>query len=472
MHSPNILVVPTYLVIVDDDGERVALLRERLAQAFRQHDEVFALGSVEWLNNNRDLMGGNPVQAVLVGRWNGWERSRIRQELAESYPDVPVCFIDQESEPASAGDQRSREDRPATNPVTDRLRRILRESVSPEGDTAHLQTAGDEDRGGPDWLFRGLSGGSPAIHSVVNDIILVAASDSTVLITGADGAGKEIAARSIHFQSPRRLEPFVSVRCNTMPPEQLEDELFGDTTRTGGADVANRVGRFEIADGGTLFLEEIAAMDMSIQLRLLRVLQERTLESRSGGRMRQVNVRIVATTRHDLDRLVAEGRFREDLYKCLAVFPIRMPALQERIEDLPVLIEEVQRSLHQTEADRVRFSATAMGILAQYGWPGNLRELSGFVRELSVRYPGREVDIDDLPPEYRPRAGVADESGSAPPLPDSRAEGVDLERYLADMERFLIRQALEDAGGVVADAAERLKLRHDALIEKMRTHRI
>jgi sigma-54 specific flagellar transcriptional regulator A len=327
------------------------------------------------------------------------------------------------------------------------------------------RSVGDGDPGRPDWLFRGLSGVSRAIQNVANDVTLVAASDSTVLITGADGTGKEIAARNIHFQSPRRLEPFVPVRCRAVPPARLEVELFGDTAGEGGESA--RPGRFEEADGGTLFLDEIAAMDMAMQLRLLRVLQERTLDLGRGAGPRHVNVRIVATTRHDLDDLVAEGAFREDLYRCLSVFPIRMPELKERIDDLPVLIDEVQRRLQQGGTARMTFTASALEALKQHAWPGNLREVSDLVEWLWKRRAGREVDIDDLPSEYRFAAGGHDPSAVAA-APDSHPDGVDLERYLADVERRMIQQALTDAGGEVSKAAERLKLKRDALVGKMR----
>lgn len=463
MTPPSILVVPTYLLIVDDDGERVNVLRDRLRKAFREHDEVFTLGSAEWLSGGRDLARRGPVQAILAGRWDGWERSDILHALAGTYPDVPVCFIDGEPEMEAAGFETPA-GRLAGNPVSERLRRILGEDGEAGAMPGHA--AEDDDPGGPDWLFRGMSGASLAIQNVVNDVTLVAASDSTVLITGADGTGKEIAARNIHFQSPRRLAPFVPVRCRAVPPDRLEVELFGNQGEAGAPPTR---GRFEKADGGTLFLDEIAAMDVSMQLRLLRVLQDRTLELGGDGVMRHVNVRIVATTCHDLDELVADGAFREDLYDCLSVFPIRMPGMKERIEDLPVLIDEVQRKLQHDGTARMTLTAPALEALKRYPWPGNLRELSDLVEQLQGRHPGSEVDIGDLPREYRPAARARQPAEAAA---ESPPDVVDLERYLADVELRMIRRALADAGGVVPKAAERLKLKHEALLEKMRKYGI
>lgn len=462
-------MVPAYILIVDDDNERLDRLRSVLQDAFREQDAVFTLGSTEWLSGSQDLIRRNPVQVILAGSWKGWEQSEIRKAIAGSYPDIPVCFIDEDAGAGRAGDEAL--EPLETNPINDRIHRIIRGTES----TGDQPVPREQIRGVSSWMFRGLSGDSPAIQNVRNDITLVAASDSTVLITGAPGTGKEIAARNLHFQSPRRLAPFVPVRCAAMPPGRLDSELFGLDNGAGEANVHRSV--FERADGGTLFLHEIGAMPASTQLKLLQVLRERTFAQAGDGGPPQVNVRLVATTHHDLGQLVAEGRFREDLRQCLSVFPIRIPRLQEREEDLPVLASEVQRRMQRTSAGQMTFSRDALEVLKQYSWPENIRELSGLVERLANLYPGREVDVDELPQEYGPRAIAGHASPAAataaePRIPDSHPQGLDLERYLADMERTLVRQALEDSGGVAEKAAERLNLHPDTLAERMRKHGI
>lgn len=464
MQSPNVLVIPACILIIDDDEGRIGMLRERLQSAFREHDEVLALGSMEWLGNTEGLQTHGPLRTVLVGRWKGWEQSRIREKLEETYPDVPFYFIDDAGvgnlEGADTGILES-------NPIDDRFKNILRGSAP---DAAQ----GDEHGTPPakSWLFRGLSGTSPAIQSVNNDISLVGAGDTTVLIRGNPGTGKEIVARNIHFQSPRRLKPFVPVRCGSVPAEQLEIDLFGSEDPEGeGTDP--RKGRFELADGGTLFLDDIGDMPLAMQFELMRVLQERTFERVGGGKPRPVNVRIVAASHHDLDVLVAEGHFREDLHHRLSVFPIHVPDLRDRIEDLPVLIEEVQRKLH-ISGPGVRFTPAAFRVLARYSWPANLRELSQLIERLAEACAGREVDVGDLPPEYLRDAEAAPLTSDAGAGGISRfhPDGMDLERYLGDMERLLIRQALEETGGVTDKAARLLKLSEAVLLEKMHQHGI
>ncbi|MGA8259445.1 MAG: sigma-54 dependent transcriptional regulator [Arenicellales bacterium] len=466
--------MPACILIVDDDAERTNALRGRLEKAFREDDEVLALRSMEWLDSNHELMTRSPLLAVVVGKWQGWEQSRIRDKLVEAYPDIPFYFIeDQDSREGAKGGDRD-VDLLQTNPIDDRIQRIIR-SLGGDGDQGQDTTTATRSRQKPSWLFRGLSGESPEIQSVKNDISLVAASDSTVLITGATGTGKEIVARNIHFQSPRRLKPFVPVNCGAIPPDLLESELFGHDKGAFTGAISDRKGRFEMADGGTLFLDEIGDMPLPMQVKLLRVLQERNFERVGSGKVRHVNVRIVAATHRDLDKLVAEGRFREDLYFRLSVFPIHVPDLKERIEDLPLLVEEIRRKLQQGAG--VGFTARAIEALKGYDWPGNIRELSNLVERLSILYQGGQVDVEDLPPEYRQHIPVDDTPAPQTPasfheLPRFHPDGLDLKRYLADTERSLIETALNESGGVVAKAASLLKLRRTTLVEKMRKYEL
>ena len=471
--SPGILVVPACILIVDDDAGRNEVLRERLGRAFREQDEVLALRSMEWLDDNRALTNRAPLLAVVVGKWKGWEHSKIREKLIQSYPDVPFYFIDEDGGRVDNRDDSEEIDWLQANPIDERIRSIIRNFNEP---VSGEEAGGPRDKKGkqkPSWLFRGLSGESPAIQSVKNDISLVAPSDSTVLITGATGTGKEIVARNIHFQSPRRLKPFVPVNCGAIPPDLLESELFGHEKGAFTGAISDRKGRFELADGGTFFLDEIGDMPMPMQVKLLRVLQERTFERVGSGKSREVNVRIIAATHRELDKLVSRGDFREDLYFRLSVFPIHVPALKERIEDLPLLVEEIQRKL----GARVSLSHRAIEVLKLYDWPGNIRELGNLVERLSILFADREIDVKGLPEEYRRHVNLEklpDDPGAPtrPAEPELDSEGLDLKRYLADTERKLIQKALDESDGVVAKAASLLKLRRTTLVEKIRKYKL
>jgi sigma-54 specific flagellar transcriptional regulator A len=224
-------------------------------------------------------------------------------------------------------------------------------------------------------------------------------------------------------------------------------------------------------------LDGIGNMSLGMQVKLMRVLQERTFERVGGGNPQPVNVRIVAATHHDLDALVTAGRFREDLHHRLGVFPIHVPDLKDRIEDLPVLIEEVQRKLERPGETGVRFTPQAFRTLKRYSWPGNLRELSELVENLSASSAGREVDVDNLPSGFLQDIEAAGSArGVESSLVDAarkfHPDGLDLERYLGDMERVLIQQALNETDGRVSRAASLLKLSEATLAEKMREHGI
>lgn len=466
MRTANILVIPACILIIDDDEDRIRALRERLQKAFRENDEVLALGSVEWLSHKQDLVEHSPLRTVLVGRWRGWEQSGIREKLAEAYPDIPFYFIDDDSERDEGGPEIELFE---TNPVNERLRKILHEISSPGGEAVRPART---DAGKPAWLFRGLSGESGAIQSVKNDISLVGAGDSTVLITGSSGTGKEIVARNIHFQSPRRLKPFVPLKCGMVATDLLERELFGYAKGAFPGAAEDRKGRFELADGGTLFLDDIGDMPLAMQVKLLKVLQERTFERVGGGTPRDVNVRIIAATHLGLHQLVAESKFREDLFHRLSAFPIHVPDLKDRIEDLPVLIEEIQRKRRDSDRPGIRFSPRAVDALERYLWPGNLRELSELVEKLAGLYLDREIGIDDLPGEYRQQRAALPPGSEETRASRFHPDGLDLRRYLGDMERLLIRQALEETGGTVSRAADLLKMSKTLLAQKMRKHRI
>ncbi len=345
------------------------------------------------------------------------------------------------------------------------------------------------------------TGASPAIAAVNRLIQQVAPYDSTVLILGESGTGKEICARAIHAMSPRRQRPFVAVNCGAIPAELLESELFGHEKGSFTGAITTRKGRFEIAEGGTLFLDEIGDMSLPMQVKLLRVLQERIYERVGSNVSSECDVRIIAATHRNLEESIVRGNFRGDLFYRLNVFPIEMPALSQRLEDLPALIRDFIGAAASRGRPALRLEPETLEALAGYAWPGNIRELSNLIERLAILCPDRTVGIGDLPARYRPTDWTApiaqpaltteipqliasmagsDEAESETVLPASiwageqdaitrlPEQGVDLRAHLMVIERSLISQALQRSGGTVAHAARLLSLRRTTLVEKLR----
>jgi sigma-54 specific flagellar transcriptional regulator A len=325
-------------------------------------------------------------------------------------------------------------------------------------------------------LFRNLVGSSAGIQRVRKMIEMVAGSDANVLIVGESGTGKEVVARHIHYHSPRRNKPFVPVNCGAIPPDLLESELFGHEKGAFTGAISARQGRFEMADGGTLFLDEIGDMSLSMQVKLLRVLQERTFERVGSNKSITVNVRIIAATHVDLEKAIESGRFREDLFYRLNVFPIETPALRERAEDLPLLVNDlIERIAHEGQGT-IRLTPLAIRSLSEYMWPGNVRELANLIERLAILYPNGVVDIQDLPQKYQAEEllslppAEAPGAGTGEPAPVVRLprSGLDLKEHLNNLEYNLILQALQESNWVVAHAAKRLMMGRTTLVEKMR----
>lgn len=335
----------------------------------------------------------------------------------------------------------------------------------------------------------------------------VAPSEASILITGASGTGKELMARHIHNNSKRKDGPFVAVNCAAIPENLLESELFGHEKGAFTGAISARKGRFELAEGGTLFLDEIGDMPLQMQVKLLRVLQERTFERVGGNKPLQCNVRIIAATHRNLETMISQDKFREDLYYRLNVFPIDSPALRQRKDDIPLLLQELNSRIQGDGVEGVRFTEQAIASLMEHEWAGNVRELSNLVERLTILYPGQIVDIADLPEKYQygdvqayepdypeeilereafnalfaeaaaqePDEDVNEESHEglngmvSSSLPE---EGVNLKEYLSELEVNLIKQALDNQDWVVARAADKLGMRRTTLVEKMRKYDI
>ncbi len=329
-------------------------------------------------------------------------------------------------------------------------------------------------------LFRNLVGSSKGIQRVKNMIEMVARSDASVLVTGESGTGKEVVARQIHHHSTRRTKPFVPLNCGAIPPELLESELFGHEKGAFTGAITTRQGRFEMADGGTLFLDEIGDMSLSMQVKLLRVLQERTFERVGSNKSISVNVRIIAATHVNLEQAIADGRFREDLYYRLNVFPIETPALRDRAEDLPLLVTDLIERLGHEGRGIIRLTPNAVACLCAYQWPGNVRELANLVERLAILYPNGTVDVYELPGKYHregyvppPRVELEAATATSTLVADAVLSrlpqaGLDLKEHLTQIESSLIVQALDAESWVVAHAAKRLQMGRTTLVEKMR----
>ncbi|HDN9004655.1 sigma-54 dependent transcriptional regulator [Aeromonas veronii] len=426
------------------------------------------------------IESSGPLQGVLVGELAG----RTLPELLAAFPRTPFISLVEAELPNSnfIGVAQA----PFTYESLTRHLHFCQAFVSLH---PRQQT---HDKG--QTLLRLLVGKGKGIQEVRRLISQVAETDANVLILGESGTGKEVVARAIHELSARSSGPFVPINCGAIPAELLESELFGHEKGAFTGAIAARRGRFELAQGGTLFLDEIGDMPMPMQVKLLRVLQERLFDRVGGGKPIQADVRIIAATHRDLEALIRSQGFREDLYYRLNVFPIETPPLRDRIDDIPLLLQELLNRHAEQHHSVIRLTQRALESLMQYPWPGNVRELSNLLERLLILYPQQIVDVADLPSRYRllpsePRderltemderdalAAVFQEPPELDhPLASARTmqlpeEGVNLKEMLADLEVELIRQALESQDGVVARAADLLGMRRTTLVEKMKKY--
>ncbi len=434
------------------------------------------------------------VMAIIGDCGSRHTTKQLLRELVNHEARVPVFTLDLPGAesiefPGTIGSLRF----PIKYP---QLSNALQQATIYRGETQRHETTNGS-------LFRSLVGNSRAVKQVQRMIDQVADSEANVLILGESGTGKEVVARNLHHFSSRRDKPFVPVNCGAIPGELLESELFGHEKGAFTGAITARKGRFELAEGGTLFLDEIGDMPLPMQVKLLRVLQERTFERVGSNKTQTANVRVIAATHRNLEEHITDGRFREDLFYRLNVFPIEMPSLRERPEDIPLLVNELIKRIEHENRGTVKLTQTAMTSLCRYSWPGNVRELANVVERLVILYPYATVDYDDLPAKYQlegeelpeqitaiinavPQAENArnlpetvakpaeqpSEANLAESLESLPEEGLDLKEHLANLEYMLIKQALDEAAGVVAHAAQKLKMRRTTLVEKMRKYGI
>lgn len=451
------------ILVFETDAERVATLEHRLRY-------LDCEPQVAHVDDTAESIIESHWTAVMLGEISASEPlQELFRRLASRQQNLPILYFDQspailslvkDCEPGHAW--------PIAAPIR---RQQLRSLINRAQRYLNLN---DERRSR-------ITGASPGVRQVRAAIEQVADHETTVLICGESGTGKELVARTVHDLSERADAPFVPVNCGAIQPELLESELFGHDKGAFTGAVAPRKGRIELASGGTLFLDEIGDMSMAMQVKLLRVLQEKEFTTVGGERTLKADCRIIAATNKNLDEAIVAGEFRADLFYRLNVFPIQMPPLRKRVQDLPELLEELMLSHHTNGEKGPRLTNRALNALAAYSWPGNIRELGNLVERLAILNPTGAVDLEDLPAKYQRESHSVDAATTRSHRPSfdefNRAanqlgEGVDLKEILVGVEIRLIRQAMEQTGGTVAKAARLLQLQRTTLVEKLRKYRL
>lgn len=469
------------VLLVDDDEQRqhdMTVLLDFLGE------ESFCSNSSSWKDVAAGVADPMNIVALILGSAKNKTPEQMLADISDWDKGMPIIYVGEEPLPKELPEEIRRavisqiSMPPSYNKLLDSLHRaqIYREHFN------HNRTRGERRQV---QLFRSLVGTSRQIQYVRELMHQVADKDATVMITGESGTGKEVVARNLHYHSNRRDEAFVPVNCGAIPNELIESELFGHEKGSFTGAINSRAGRFEMAEGGTLFLDEIGDLPLNMQVKLLRVLQERTFERVGGTKTLKTNVRIIVATHKDLEAMVAEGTFREDLFYRLNVFPVEVPALRERREDIPLLLNELISRMENEKRGSIRFNSAAIMSLCRHDWHGNVRELANLVERLAIMHPYGVIGVPELPKKFR-HIDVEDEGDELLSVPMSLpseaglvgvdtpallpVNGIDLKDYLTNLERSLIQQALDDACGVVARAAEKLRIRRTTLVEKMRKY--
>ncbi|WP_415890211.1 sigma-54 dependent transcriptional regulator [Neptuniibacter sp. SY11_33] len=465
------------VLVIDDDLSR----RELLNSAFSFLDQPCEFcGFVDWFQSNSEIDIAQ-INVVLLGQSQlPISLEKLVKDLQDKFASIAVVTLGEWSEVIELPD-------PLRQCVVGQL--SIPFNYQQLLDCLHRAQlfglrADDASLAQVD-LFSGLVGVSQPMLQVRRAMSQVAGRDVNVLITGESGTGKEVVARSLHDHSVRKNGPFVPINCGAIPADLLESELFGHEKGAFTGAVSSRPGRFELAQGGTLFLDEVGDMPLSMQVKLLRVLQERKFERIGGTKTLDADIRVIAATHKNLEEMIETGEFREDLYYRLNVFPIEMPPLRERAGDLNLLIEELSCRLPEQGLDSVRFQNSAITSLQLHPWPGNVRELSNLIERMAILYPNGVVGVSELPPKFQnvpePNPELYEQADNAVSLkgggvPQSveldklPEDGLDLKKHLETIEQRLLEQALVVNDNVVARAAETLNIRRTTLVEKMRKY--
>jgi DNA-binding NtrC family response regulator len=449
-----------HLLIVDDE----AALREAIAERLADHGFL-----VEQAGSGEDAvqrLTDFAFDIIITDlRLPGIDGRQVLQAALERYPEIIGIVI---TGFGTVKDAVEAIKQGAADFITkpfqfDALLHVLHSALEQrrlKSENAYLRSQ-LEDR----YRIDGLVGRSRVMRDLFQLLETVAATSSTVLITGETGTGKELAARAIHHNSPRRANRFVAINCSAIPETLLEAELFGHVRGAFTGAVGTRQGRLEQAHKGTVFLDEVGTMSPALQAKLLRVLQEREFERVGDSHTIKIDVRVIAATHSDLSRMVTEGTFREDLFYRLNVIPVQLPALRERREDIPLLVQHfLQRLAADSGRGAITVSQEAMRRLMAYHWPGNVRQLENAIERALAFSQGRsQIDVQDLAPELQNHAAPADSADLW--FPD---DGVDFESYIEGVELSLIRRSLERTQGNKRQAAKLLNLKRTTLIEKLK----
>ena len=465
-----------HLLLVEDEAPLRATLADRLAE---HGFEVVQADSGEQAIEQLAEFAFDIVVTDL--RLPGLDGTRVLEAALLRYPDIVGIIV---TGYGTVKDAVEAIKRGATDFVTkpfqfDELLHALNSALEKrrlKAENAYLRSQLQER-----YKFDGLIGRSPAMRALFQLLETVSASASTILVTGETGTGKEVVARAIHHNSPRRAQRFIALNCGAIPETLLEAELFGHVRGAFTGAIGTRQGRLEQAHKGTLFMDEVGTMSAGMQMKLLRVLQEREFERIGDTHTTKVDVRVIAATNSDLQKMVAAGSFREDLFYRLNIIPIHLPPLRERKEDIPLLVQHFlkkfsvsetpaggAKSAHsrggEPDARTLTISQQATRCLMAYSWPGNVRQLENAIERAVALSGGRmQIETSDLTPDIQ----QASHSGAAPDvnLPEG---GVDFDRYINRIEHDLIRRALEKTGGNKGQASKLLNLKRTTLVEKLK----
>ncbi len=451
-----------HLLYVEDEAALREVVAERLAE--RGYEVVQASNGEEALERLAEFAFDIVVTDL---RLPGIDGARVIEQAVARYPDIIGIIVTGFGTVKDAVDaiKRGATDFIAKPFQFEELLLVLDSALEQrrlKSENAYLRSQLEQR-----YRFEGIIGRSRAMRDLFQLLETVAPTGSTILVSGETGTGKELVARAIHHNSPRRANRFVALNCSAIPETLLEAELFGHVRGAFTGAVANRPGRFEQAHKGTLFLDEVGTMSIALQMKLLRALQEREFEKVGDSRPTKVDVRVIAATNSDLAQMVRDGTFREDLYYRLNVIPILLPPLRERREDIPLLVQHfLDRFCRELVPARpaLTVSQQAMRRLMGYSWPGNVRQLENALERAVALSGGREqIQVADLPPDVQEVGGASMPQEFA--LPE---EGIDFEEYVSKVELDLIKQSLERTGGNKGRAAQLLNLKRTTLVEKLK----
>ena len=446
-----------HLLFVDDEPALRGLMAERLAE------RGFAVVEADSGEKALELLDQFAFDIVITDlRMPGVDGGGVIQSAIERYPGIVAIVITGYGTVKDAVEaiKRGASDFIAKPFQFDELMHVLDKALEQRrltSENAYLRSQLEER-----YQFGGILGKSRPMQALFQLLETVARSSSTILVSGETGTGKEVVARAIHHNSPRRAHRFVALNCSAIPETLLEAELFGHVRGAFTGAVGTRQGRFEQAHKGTLFLDEVGTMSVALQMKLLRALQEREFERVGDNQTIKVDVRVIAATNSDLARMVAEGAFREDLYYRLNVIPIELPPLRDRRDDIPLLVKHFLEKF--TPDTPLHVSQGAMRALMAYHWPGNVRQLENAVERAVALSGGRqEIATADLPPEVQSTPQTA-----TTPYVEFPEDGLDLPRYLALIEHDLIHRALERTRNNRNKAADLLRIKRTTLVEKLK----